>query len=81
MMCFMNKYVMASIGSLSVIAVAAAHVEFVQHPLTADVEAAAIVLASASTSAQIVVAHSTLDGVEYVVIPPERLPAPFVSQF
>ena len=56
---------MAGVGSLSVIAVAAAHVEFVQHPLTTGIETAAFVLASASSSAQIVVTHPILDGVQY----------------
>lgn len=59
-------------GSLGVVGIAAGYWEFAQHPLTAGIEAAPLILASASTGAQTVVMHPVLDGVEFVVIPPDE---------
>jgi hypothetical protein len=59
----------------SAISIIGAGVDYVQHPLTADTEAAAIVSASTSNNAATVVApiiaHPILDGVEFAVIPPD----------
>jgi hypothetical protein len=80
MECLRNKYLVGAVAGLSLGTLGAAYVDFFQYPLTADIEAPAIVFTStATTSAQPVVSHPTLDGVEHVVTEPETSLVTFVT--